>query len=1714
MRRSLFQVSLLTLLVLLGNTPWAAAKNIKVAVKAWKETSLFAEAAEFFAEQEASSFWPFVEAVSSSLADSPGAEARPSQQRLYREVLAYSQRAQSQHGTNALKYALSLRYYSPVVEAQYQFSRKYLGDYPQTGASDCFAVVPGVASPFFAVPPLVEHLTARPCPSSTPPPELFPIDHSFGPVVGDTHPVRCNVTVVLHCDIGSAEFRGFHNWLSAQAGLSYVLRHHLAHHFAPGTSDTYPSLGAPPANQSAEWQAQLAVQGYGVELQIKNMEYKNIDEKTPPTGADAERAGEGEGDAGDDEATVVDYGFNFELLLRRRPDLRESLTELRERLVRDSDSLRTGEDDSEDIKVWQLQNLGHQASAKILQAADPLEALGDIAQNFPKRAGAISRISPASKRYAAVVRELQRNRRRLGVQEGASHLYINGRAQPIDTLTPFDLFAAVNSDGRLVSTLSALLQPVLPAEASVGPVVQALLQTPMSSVGPARVNPYTGQKMQSGPETRFGFKPAMVDWMNDIEKDPRYRRWPLPLGELLQPSFFGQVRYCRRNLYTSIFIIDPTQKEQLLTVPMMQRFLAQDAPTRVGVVLVCPDTLRALQRQRVEEDAEVLASDKALEQRVLAELAPAAPAAAAGQRVRVTAEGRVEAEAAEPPAAGAAPSEEAGADSSPPAQAPRTLAMTIIALFRHLAQKDRDTGFDFLSRLHAAARGENVTEAEVEAAWFAAAPSRDRSRERLLEIAASPSADAALQKSMSYVVDRGFTATPLCLFNGLLMQGKTARDAFFAGMQAEQPYVRELIREGVLYDKQKDVYRAILDHTGAQNRFSPQVFGPADFRPSPPGTALYAAAQYVTAGPPAGPGAVADVTHLLVVDCEAAEGLAAVAQALSHFVAAAPAKTRLAFVYHPQRAAMPVAVALEALLAATAGRPQQPGTALQFVGLVRKALLAGSRVDTSALRTILVAMNDAQRSPESEPSSGNAYQQRQKLPVSFDLTVALQHLDAGQGSAQLRGLLALHAQLGRSLGASPALLTNGRLLHLSGEAALLAEDYGLLEAFERQHRTANLLKVLARHHVLAAVEAAPAETGRVRLLEDALPQLLGHLAHDSVKNGERTADMPAIPAGLHDPRGPLSGFAVPAKEATKAPGEATILDVVAVVDPLSAAAQKLSTFLASLHDAFHAHITVHLNPVSQLSALPLKSFYRYVLTPELQFDPEAGTIVPPSAYFTNVVESKILTMGVEEPESWIIMSQYAPADLDNIRLADFEGRTLYAEYELEHLVVTGGCIDVTQNAPPRGLELVMTNDASAADTQDTLVMSNFGYFQLKGFPGIWRLGLKPKSRGERIFEIAGQFTIQTNQQEGTMRPTAVTNVIMHRFTGEYLYLKVTRREGMESAELLAEDEPVEEAAPPAEPPPADGVWGKFSSLLGKGREPPAKRPAAPRAGEPTLNIFSLASGHLYERLLKVMIHTVTNYTAARPDSHVKFWFVKNFLSPQFKRFLPHMAAKWNFSFELVTYKWPKWLRRQTEKQRTIWAYKILFLDVLFPLSLDKVIFVDADQIVRTDLHELYERDLQGKALAYTPFCDSRKETEGFRFWKQGYWYNHLRGAPYHISALYVVDIKRFRQMAAGDNYRMIYDELTADPNSLANLDQDLPNYAQYLIGIHSLDQEWLWCETWCSDESKPRAKTIDLCNNPLTKVPKLDNARRIIPEWDDYDQHIRRFEDSLGLPKY
>ena len=127
----------------------------------------------------------------------------------------------------------------------------------------------------------------------------------------------------------------------------------------------------------------------------------------------------------------------------------------------------------------------------------------------------------------------------------------------------------------------------------------------------------------------------------------------------------------------------------------------------------------------------------------------------------------------------------------------------------------------------------------------------------------------------------------------------------------------------------------------------------------------------------------------------------------------------------------------------------------------------------------------------------------------------------------------------------------------------------------------------------------------------------------------------------------------------------------------------------------------------------------------------------------------------------------------------------------------------------------------------------------------------------------------------------------------------------------------------------------------------------------------------------------------------------------------------------------------------------------------------------------------------------------------------LQGLPYPISALFVVDLNRFRLVAAGDKLRGQYQALSADPASLSNLDQDLVASMIHAVPIHSLEKEWLWCETWCSWDWYDAAKSIDLCSNPKTHEPKLDRARRQIPEWTQYDDEVasvaRRLEEQGKL---
>ena len=544
--------------------------------------------------------------------------------------------------------------------------------------------------------------------------------------------------------------------------------------------------------------------------------------------------------------------------------------------------------------------------------------------------------------------------------------------------------------------------------------------------------------------------------------------------------------------------------------------------------------------------------------------------------------------------------------------------------------------------------------------------------------------------------------------------------------------------------------------------------------------------------------------------------------------------------------------------------------------------------------------------------------------------------------------------------------------------------------------------------------------------------------------------------------------------------------IVASIDPAAEAVQHWIPILKTLSELASVDLTIFLNPKERLTELPIKRFYRQVIESAPSFN-DLGALEDPKARFQGVPQDALLNLGMVVPPAWLVAPEDCIYDLDNIKLSSLPtGQDIVAVYELEHILIEGHSRDVNKGNPPRGAQLLLGSEAQPHFT-DTLIMANLGYFQFKANPGYWHISLKP-GKSSKIFKIDSAGAKGYLAQPGD----ETSAVALMSFQGTTLFPRLSRKPGMEDEDVL------ETTAKPGSAMDYLNKGASFASsaLSSFGFTTSLTTTTTENAAD--INIFSVASGHLYERMLNIMMLSVLRHT----DHTVKFWFIEQFLSPSFKSFLPHLAAHYKFSYALVTYKWPHWLRGQKEKQREIWGYKILFLDVLFPLSLDKVIFVDADQIVRTDLMELNAVNLHGAPYGFTPMCDSRTEMEGFRFWKQGYWQNFLQGKPYHISALYVVDLRRFRALAAGDRLRQQYHALSADPASLSNLDQDLPNHMQHVLPIHSLDQEWLWCETWCDDESLRTARTIDLCNNPLTKEPKLDRARRQVPEWNEYDEEI------------
>ncbi|KAK9134686.1 hypothetical protein Syun_014016 [Stephania yunnanensis] len=1577
---------LLLCATLVSAGPPPRSKNVQVSLRAkWPGTPLLLEAGEVLSKQWKDLFWDFVEVWLREKDDSDSPSAKHCMQRIVKSGRSLLPESLA----SLFELSLTLRSSSARLEVYRKLAWDSLFSFPSTidatgnghrtdhlfmgsnatnpSGNCCWVDIGG--SLLYDVPELQLWLsTSVRDRNGTELPELFDFDH--------VHPDSLFISsvAVLYGALGTDCFKKFHSILSdasKHGSVKYVVRPVLPFG-CEGASEPCGILGAgDPINLG----------GYGVELALKNMEYKAMDDSAIKKGVTLE-------DPHIEDLSQEVRGFIFsKFWLERKPDMKTDVMAFRDYLL----SLTV----SDTLEVWELKDLGHQTAQRIVHASDPLQSMQEINQNFPNIVSSLSRM----KIDDSIKDEINANQRML--PPGKSLLALNGALVNIEDIDIFTLIDMVHQELSLADQFSKLKIP------------RGTIRRLLSTLPPSEAN-----------ILRVDFRSSHVHYLNNLEEDSMYRWWRNNINDLLMPVFPGQLRYIRKNIFHAVYVLDPASTCGLEAIDTIISMYENSFPMRFGVILYSSKLI-----VKIEENGGNL-----------------------------------------PPYIVGNNNDDIEED----------LSSMIIRLFNYIEENHgTQLAFQFLSNVNRLQSEESSNEIleghHVEGAFVETLLSKVKSppQDVLLKVEKELMFKEKADESSLFMYSLGLSKLQCCLLmNGIVYQ--PTEDALVNAMNDELPRIQEQVYYGHI-NSHTNVLDKFLSES-AHRRYNPQIIG--DGKAQKNYVSLLASVlgsdsilkdmAYLHF-----PETVDDlkpVTHLVAVDVTSNKGMKLLHEGI-YYLMSGPRRARLGVLFTVGTTAHSSSYLFMKAFEFTAASFSHKQNVLNFLDqlslVFEKDYMSISLTDVESAPSFIKVACEVAKANMLNPDDYKA------ALSNFSVDLLKNHLTKVSHF--------LHGQLGLAFGVS-AVITNGRVMVPMEGSPFLSHDFSLLNLLKFGNLFKHIVGLIASiswHLIVVNSDLLVYNQITNKFLSDLVMFVSSSMASRE-KNSEG-ARFEVLNAKY---------------SAVVLNNEDSSIHIDAVIDPLSPLGQRLSPLLHVLWKSIQPSMRIVLNPLSSLVDLPLKNYYRFVLPMEDDFSSVDYSINGPKAFFSNMPLSKTLTMNLDVPEPWLVEPVIAVHDLDNILLENLgDARTLQAVFELEALVLTGHCSEKDHD-PPRGLQLIL-GTKSKPHLVDTLVMSNLGYWQMKVSPGVWCLQLAP-GRSSDLYKLKENMT----------------QIIINDLRGKVVHLEVAKKKGKEHEQLLST---IDEDNSEEQEKGSSSSWNsnllKWASDLIGGNEDSKKSNGViqrdhhnARHGK-KINIFSVASGHLYERFLKIMILSVLKNTQ-RP---VKFWFIKNYLSPQFKDVIPHMAKEYGFEYELITYKWPSWLHKQKEKQRIIWAYKILFLDVIFPLSLEKVIFVDADQIVRADMGELYDMDTKGKPLAYTPFCDNNKDMDGYRFWRQGFWKEHLRGKNYHISALYVVDLVKFRQTAAGDNLRVFYETLSKDPNSLSNLDQaiifkqDLPNYAQHTVPIFSLPQEWLWCESWCGNATKSKAKTIDLCNNPMTKEPKLQGAKRIVSEWPDLDSEARQF---------
>ncbi|KAL3020684.1 hypothetical protein AAZX31_05G157300 [Glycine max] len=555
-------------------------KNVQTALRAkWSGTPLLLEAAELLSNEKKDLFWDFIEIWLNTEKDAARSEAAKD---CVKKILECGRPLLREPLKSLFEFSLMLRSASPRLVLFQQLAEESLASFPlgdenysddeteeklltekkierrkldplhgvnlKSHGGKCCWVDTGEHL-FLDVHELLAWLqgSIELVGDSFPRPEIFDFDHIYYELsVGS--PVA-----ILYGALGTNCFKEFHVALvkAAKEGkVKYVLRPVLP----AGCESKINHCGSVGAGESVN------LGGYGVELALKNMEYKAMDDSTVKKGVTLE-------DPRTEDLSQEVRGFIFSKILERKPELTSEVMAFRDYLLSSTVS--------DTLDVWELKDLGYQTVQRIVRASDPLQSMQEINQNFPSIVSSLSR----TKLDDSIRDEIMANQRM--VPPGKSLMALNGALVNVEDVDLYLLIDLIHQDLLLADQFSKLKIP------------QGTLKKLLSTSPPLESSIF-----------RVDFHSSHVHYLNNLEEDAKYKQWRNNLDEFLMPVFPGQLRYIRKNLFHAVFVLDPATRCGLESIDMIISLYENNFPVRFGIVLYSSKFVMQLENHATKEHSD------------------------------------------------------------------------------------------------------------------------------------------------------------------------------------------------------------------------------------------------------------------------------------------------------------------------------------------------------------------------------------------------------------------------------------------------------------------------------------------------------------------------------------------------------------------------------------------------------------------------------------------------------------------------------------------------------------------------------------------------------------------------------------------------------------------------------------------------------------------------------------------------------------------------------------------------------------------------------------------------------------------------------------------------------------------------------------------------------------------------------------------------------